>query len=89
VARALEAALITGDEGGDAWTDRMDDLREAFRLALERVELKRGWSVDDAADWIFARVQPSTYEHLVGRRGWTPARYTDLTVRTLLDELLA
>ena len=37
VARALEAAYITGDEGGDAWRDRMTELREAFRLALERV----------------------------------------------------
>jgi AcrR family transcriptional regulator len=89
VARALEAALITGDEGGDAWTDRMEDLREAFRLALERVALKPGWTVDDAADWVFARVHPAVYEHLVGRRGWIPARYTDLTVRSLLDELLA
>jgi len=26
VARALEAAVITGDEGGRAWQDRMDDL---------------------------------------------------------------
>ena len=26
VARALEAAVITGDEGGRAWQDRIDDL---------------------------------------------------------------
>ena len=31
VARALEAALITGDEGGEVWTDRMDDLHEIYR----------------------------------------------------------
>ena len=29
-ARALEAALITGDEGGEVWLDRMDDLHAVF-----------------------------------------------------------
>ena len=38
VARALEAAVITGDEGGAAWRDRMDDIHEAFRLAVERID---------------------------------------------------
>ena len=41
VARALEAALIAGDEGGAAWRDRMDDIHEAFRLAVARVERGR------------------------------------------------
>src|SRR5690242_6776150 len=30
VARALEAALITGDEGGAAWRVHLEDLHEAF-----------------------------------------------------------
>ena len=38
VARALEAAVITGDEGEAAWRDRMDDIHETFRLAVERIE---------------------------------------------------
>src|SRR5829696_8490871 len=67
VARALEAALITGDEGGSAWPDRMGET---------------------ATDWIWARVQPSTYAHLVGERGWTHAEYSDRTVASLLRETL-
>ena len=59
VARALEAALIAGDEGGAAWRDRMDDLHEAFRLAVARVDeagrLAPGWTVDTGADWVVAR----------------------------------
>ena len=31
-------ALIAGDEGGAAWRDRMDDIHEAFRLAVARVD---------------------------------------------------
>ena len=92
VARALEAAHVTGDDGGDAWLDRMGDLREAFRRAAGRVaedgRLASGWTADTAADWIWARVQPSTWDHLVGVRGWTPAAYEERTIGGLLAELV-
>jgi AcrR family transcriptional regulator len=91
VARALEAAYITGDEGGDAWRDRMTELREACRLALERVagenRLAAGWTWEEAADWAWARIQPSTWSHLVGMCGWDAGRYTERTVGSLLAEL--
>src|SRR5215475_4039397 len=81
VARALEAAYITGDEGGDAWRDRMTELREAFRLALERIaaegRLAPAWTGETAADWAWARVQPGSRAALVGMRGWDPAEYTE------------
>jgi AcrR family transcriptional regulator len=92
VARALEAALITGDEGGDAWTDRMDDLHQAYRLALQRVADERrltpDWNPDTAADWTWAHVQPSSWDHLVNRRGWTARDYTERTVHSILTELV-
>jgi AcrR family transcriptional regulator len=93
VARALEAAHTAGDEGGDAWANRMDDLYEACRRALQRVadagRLDPGWSVATAADWTWARVQPSAWEYLVGHRRWTPRHYTARTVTSLLAELVA
>jgi AcrR family transcriptional regulator len=93
VARALEAALVTGDEGGSAWRDRMSELHEAFRLAVERLadagRLADGWTVAAAADWVWARVQPSTYAHLVEERGWAHDDYTRRTVGSLLAELVA
>ena len=93
VARALEAALITGDEGGEAWTDRMDDLHRAYRLALDRIaqegRLAAAWTVESATDWAWAHVQPDSWAHLVDHRGWTADAYTERTVRTLLDELVA
>ena len=51
VARALEAALIAGDEGGEAWTDRMGDLHAILRAAADRVagagRLAPGWTAAD------------------------------------------
>ena len=86
VARALE---VTGDDGGSAWRQRMGELRAALRIAVERVELAPGWTVDEAADWAWSRIQPTTWQHLVGERGWSEEQYTERTVRTLLAELLA
>jgi AcrR family transcriptional regulator len=92
VARALEAALVTGDEGGSAWRQRMGELREVLRRAFERVagdgRLAAGWSADAAADWAWSRIQPSTYAHLVQERGWTHEEYERRTLASLLGELL-
>ena len=87
VARALEAALVTGDEGGVAWRERMGELHAVLARAVERVDLAPGWTVETATDWVWARVQPSAYAHLVGERGWTHARYVECTVATLLREI--
>ena len=93
ITRALEAALMTGEDGAVAWRDRMEELREALRIALDRLDrrgaLAAGWSVDAAADWAWSRIQPSTWRHLVGERGWSQAEYTERTVRSLLRELVA
>jgi hypothetical protein len=93
VARALEAAAINGGEGGVAWRDRMGDLRELFAAAVERVQragrLADGWSVATATDWVWARAQPATFQHLVGDRAWPPADYVDRAVRSVLSEVVA
>jgi len=92
-ARALEAAATTGDEGGTAWHDRMDDLWEAFRVAVDRVHrdgrLADRWTVPTATDWIWARSHLTTWQHLVGERGWSPGDYTERAVRSILAEVVA
>ena len=91
VARALMAAEAAGDEGGQAWRDRFDDLREAVRRAIERLDqagqLAGGWSVDTAADWVWARIHITTWYHLVVERGWDPDDLLDRTIQTLLSEV--
>ena len=37
-------------------------------------ELAPGWTVDEAADWAWSRIQPTTWQHLVGERGWSAER---------------
>ena len=92
VARALEAAATNGDEGGVAWRDRMGDLRELFAAAVERVDrdgrLAEGWTVPSATDWVWARAQPATFQHLVVDRAWPAADYTDRAVRSILAEVV-
>ena len=84
---------MTGEDGAVAWRDRMGELREALRIALDRLArrdaLAAGWTVDAAADWAWSRIQPSTWRHLVGERGWTAEEYTERTVGSLLLELIA
>jgi AcrR family transcriptional regulator len=89
VAAELEAAVITGEDGAEAWNDRMGELREAFRVAVERLELAPGWTVDTAADWAWARCQPSSWRHLVQERGWDPGEYARRTTASVLGEILA
>lgn len=92
VARALEAAEITGEEGGAAWRDRMDSLRGVFRATVKRLaekgRLGGSWTVESAADWIWARGHLETWQHLVVERGWTPEDFEERTVRSILDEVL-
>ena len=92
VARALEAAATNGDEGGVAWRDRMGDLREMFAAAVERVDqdgrLAEGWTVPSASDWVWARAQPATFQHLVVDRAWPADDYTERAVRSILAEVV-
>jgi AcrR family transcriptional regulator len=93
VARALEAAVIAGDEGGAAWRDRMDDIHEAFRLAVARVDeagrLAPGWTLDTAADWVYAHSHVSTWQHLVADRGWPAGDYVERTIASIMAEVVA
>ena len=93
VARALDAAQATGDEGSDAWHDRMNDLWHALHIPIERIAsedgLATGWTPEAATDWIWAQVQPARYVHLVEVRGWTDERFAEETIRTALRDVLA
>ena len=78
---------------GDAWRDRMTELREAFLITLDRIagegRLAPGCTAETAADWAWARVQPGTWAHPVGMRDWDPGEYTERTVGSLLAELVS
>jgi AcrR family transcriptional regulator len=91
VARSLEAAQIRGEEGGAAWADRMSDLRDAFRLAVLRLDeadkLAEGWTVERAAEWIWSRTHLDTWHHLVVECGWSEADFAERAVRSIVAEV--
>ena len=92
VARALEAALVAGDEGGAAWADRMNDLWDALRLCVGRVaragRLRPGWTRDAATDWILAHSQIAVWQTLVVDRGWSPEGYVERELAAIFAELI-
>jgi AcrR family transcriptional regulator len=92
IARALEAALITGDVGMSAWQQRMGVLHSILRERLGRIaaerRLRSGWTADTAADWAWARIQPSGFAYLVEERGWSAEDYAERTARSVLAELV-
>jgi AcrR family transcriptional regulator len=92
VARALEGAAIGGDDGSEAWTDRMADIREALRIEVQRIEavgrLAPGWTVEHAADWAYSRTHIDSWSHLVVEHDWSPAEYVERLVVSLLAELV-
>jgi AcrR family transcriptional regulator len=91
VARALEAAAITADEGAEAYHDRMQAWHETLRISVVALAgahlLRREWTVDQATDWVWARTQPATYDVLTRQRGWSARTVTQRTVRSIVAEL--
>jgi hypothetical protein len=60
---------------------------------VERIDgegrLARGWTVDTAADWIYARSHVSTWQHLVVDRGWPAESYVERTIASIMAEVVA
>jgi AcrR family transcriptional regulator len=92
VLRALEAAATTGDEGGEAYLERMADWRRALGLVVIALDRDRalapGWDVESATDWVWAQVHPATYDHLVVERRWTREAVASAVIGTLEAALL-
>jgi AcrR family transcriptional regulator len=92
VARALEAAAVTGADGAGAYQDRMEAWRETLQLTVAALadagQLRPEWSVAEAADWLWARTHPAAYEFLVSNRGWSAKAVADRTVESVIHELI-
>jgi AcrR family transcriptional regulator len=92
VGRALLAAEAAGEEGGEAWRDRMGALRWGVELAVQRVadagRLTDGWTVATASDWVWSRIHFTTWYHLAVERGWDREALADQTVRSVLAEVV-
>ena len=71
----------------------LNDLWRAFQIPVERVAadggLAEGWTPETATDWIWAQVQPASYEHLVEVRGWTQEQFAERATAAALGAVLA
>ena len=75
VARVINAARHSDEAAEAAWQDRMDVRWDNVRQVIERLQAERlladGWTMDEAADFVWALVSVHTYEYLVVDQRWT------------------
>jgi AcrR family transcriptional regulator len=92
VARALEAATITGDEGAAVYQERMEQWRRvvggAVRALATAGELRDEWAPEEATDWVWAHTHPSVDHHLRVERGWSQDRVASRLVDGVSREIL-
>ena len=92
VARALEAATITGDEGAVVYQERMEQWRRAIGGAVRALAaagaLRPEWTAEEATDWVWAHTHPSVDHHLRLERGWPQERVASRLVDGLSRELV-
>lgn len=88
---ALRWIVLSGP-GPEAFRALGRHMRAEIRAVVDEWDvagrLAPDWTTESAADWAWARIQPSACAHLVGIRGWDPAMFTERTVTTLLAELV-
>lgn len=92
VAQLLSAASLTDAEARVALEDRMALLRRLVTTLAGRLEaagmLAPGWTIAEAADWIWHRTHLDGWRHLVADRGWDAAEYGRRVRASLERDLL-
>lgn len=89
----LEEAQHLDDDFGRDWRRRVAGLRDSIetdvisRLAQEG-KLRPSWSVSDATDLFLAVTTLGAWRELTRELGWSPAQYTDNTIRMVRTALL-
>ena len=63
--------------------------RELIRIVCPEGSLRKGLTVEAAADMLFTIGSPETYQLLTGDRGWSPDRFERWYADTLARLLLA
>lgn len=77
----LSVAAYSDAEAAVALRDRLSVKRGALRSAVERVEgegrLDPDWTVEEVVDLLFSLLSIDSYEELVVKRGWEPAKLAE------------
>jgi AcrR family transcriptional regulator len=79
IASVIYAARRSDEAAEAAWQDRMVFRRGNIRRDMARLKkeglLAEGWTVDQAADFVWALFSVHTYEYLVVEQGWPIERF--------------
>lgn len=79
LAKALLALRDTDEAAAAAWADRMQALYNGCLTTMQTVErdgnLAPGWTVEQAADFLWALLSIETWEDLTIDRGWSKEQY--------------
>jgi AcrR family transcriptional regulator len=68
--------------------ERLGGARGFVHLLREKGQLRPGLDKQEAADIVWAHIDASLYQRLVGDRGWSQRRFNKWLARTLIDHLL-
>ncbi|HEY1391568.1 MAG TPA: TetR/AcrR family transcriptional regulator [Ktedonobacterales bacterium] len=81
LARALLTLRQTDEAAAAAWADRMQAFRNGCLEVMKNVEsegnLAHGWTVKQAADFLWALMSVETWEHLTLDCGWSKEQYIE------------
>jgi AcrR family transcriptional regulator len=79
LAARLDTARRVAPAAAAVWNSQMDDRRRWCARIIRRLEregrLAQEWSVESAADTLWALTLPRVFEDLVHERGWSSRRY--------------
>lgn len=91
VAVALRAAQDTGEDGSEAWRDRMGALKTGAIILMQRYDdagyLRDSWTGETAGTWVWSRLHFSTWHLLVQEAGWSIRDAVEETVKALVAHL--
>ena len=75
--------------GATAWTTSTRPSASPSSGSTAPAASADGWTVDTAADWVYARSHVSTWQHLVADRGWPASDYVERTIASIMAEVVA
>lgn len=91
--RVLMEAASADPDLADVWrqleSQRLVGMRRLAQRLHDLGSLRRGLTVEEAADVLWTVNSHAVYDLLVSQRGWSPERYRDWIVATNVHSLLA
>jgi AcrR family transcriptional regulator len=92
VGRTLVEEAVVGKDEALAWDEVIASIRRSAGFVVDRFDelgmLQTKWSAERATDWIYSRMNFTTWHLIVHELGWTQAEAITRTVESLEADLL-